>query len=198
MKNKIARSIITVVLLCVTAITLIGLCSCQKDSDTQPSGEQPTSGEQPQNVVPDYDAMYTSGVKRMYAMEDEKFWEDSHDVEVITSVADWKKYDILGPAPSEYFFNNRVILLIQFRRGASDRNIEFKNLAIKDGKFYPVFAVDSPTPPAPSNGVEYYKVYVIEASKAVLEYQAGNILIINREDVTRGSCYYKSITKEFN
>ena len=190
MRNKITRSIIVLVLVCVTVVTLMSLCACQKDDDTQPSGEQP------QNVVPDYDAMYTSGVKRMYAMEDEKFWEDSHDVEVITSVADWEKYDILGPAPSEYFFKNSVMLLIQFRY-ESERNIEFKNLAIKDGRLYPVFAINQPLVPPPTNWVEYYKVYVVEASKAVLEYQAGNILIIDRDDITRRSNYYKSITSVF-
>ena len=37
MKNKITRSIIVFVLICVTAVTLMSFCACQNDDDTQPS-----------------------------------------------------------------------------------------------------------------------------------------------------------------
>ena len=194
MKNKIARSIIIFVLICVTVITLMSLCACQKDDDTQPSGDQS------QNVnIPNYDALNTYGVKRMYVMDITGFWEGSHAIELVTSEADWEKYDILGPVSSDVDFDNNVILLIQFRYESADRNIEFKNLAIKDGKFYPIFATNSPIPPdqATSNGFKYYKIYVIKVSKNVLEYEAGNILIINRDDIAVGSTYYKSITSVF-
>ena len=83
---------------------------------------------------------------------------------------------------------------------SSDKNIEFKNLAIKDHKFYPIFETNSPLPNEPNTDDIRNRVFVITAPIWVKNYEFGETLVINRRDVTltTGSCYHNSITSVFN
>lgn len=94
MKNKVIRNIITIVLLCVTVITLISFCGCQKDDDTQPSGYQPCKD------IPKYDSL-SAKVGRIYLNEIIENWDNSHNIEIVTSIYDLEKFNILGTSYSE-------------------------------------------------------------------------------------------------
>ena len=83
---------------------------------------------------------------------------------------------------------------------SSDKNIEYKNLAIKDHKFYPIFETNSPIQNEGYTTNVLHRIFVVTAPIWVMNYEFGETLVINRRDVTltTGSCYHNSITSVFN
>ena len=183
-------------------VALIGLCACQKDSDTQPSGEQPASGEdvyQPRKDVPNYGRIY-SHVTRIHFNE---YNNVLSKIEFATTREELAKFNILGnilgmDEDEEVILKGNVAMLISFHYSSSDRIIEFVDVAVKDGKFYPIFATDSPIANEPSTDDERIDLYVVVVSEEVLDYDFQEILAINRRDLNFGSSKYKSITKVFD
>ena len=190
MKNKITRSIIVLVLICVTAVTLMSFCACQKDDDTQPSGDQP------QKEIPRYDSL-SARVGRIYINEIIENWDYKNEIEIVNSLSDLERFNILGTSYSEKYFENYVILLIMFDYRSTDKSIEFVNLALKDGKFYPIFATNSPIADELMTDDINWSLYVVGVDKRVLDYEFADILVINRRDLRCGSGYHKSITTVF-
>ena len=190
MKNKITRSLIVLVLVCVTAVTLMSFCACQKDGDTQPSGEQP------RNDVPSYDSIW-SKVDRAYFEEIIESWDYKNTIEIATSISDLEKFNVLGTQYSEDFFENYVVMLIMFNYSSSDQNIELVNIAVKDDKFYPIFATNSPIGNELNTLDIRFNLYVVSVDKKVLDYEFEDTLVLNRRDVNRGCYYHKSITSVF-
>ena len=134
MKNKITRNLIVFALLCVTVITLMSLCACQKDGD----GSSP-------------DVTYnniSSSLMRAYFDDSAVFnsWSSGKDVVKVTSQAEMEEYSELGITVSNNFFETKTILLIPFYYASSDKYVAFKDLAIKDGKIYPICVTGAPTP----------------------------------------------------
>ena len=206
MKNKITRSLIVLVLLCVTAVTLMSFCACQKDGDTQPSGDlssgDTSSGYQPRLDIPKYDIIYNN-LRRVYikpyAHSDSivENWDYTHEIKIASSLSDLEKFNVWGTSYPEEYFENNVIMLIMFQYASSDDySIEFVNIAVKYDKFYPIFATNAPIQDAFTADVRC-NLYMVEVDKKVLDYEFEDILVINRRDVNFGSCYHKSITSVF-
>ena len=70
-------------------------------------------------------------------------------------------------------------------------------IAIKDDKYYPIFATNSPIANEYSTADIRRNLYVVEVDNRVLGYEFQDILVINRRDVNCGSKKYKSITSVF-
>ena len=192
MKNKVTRSFIILALICVTVITLMSFCACQKDGDTQPSGDQKW-----QDIISQYELRLSTQVRRIYIDEMDENWDNSHKIEMFTSLSQLEKFNILWVSYPEGFFENHVIFLIPFWYASSDKNIEFIDFAVKDGKFYPIFATNSPIEHEYSTADIRRNLYMVEVDNRVLEYEFEEILVINRRDVNYGSTKYKSITSVF-
>ncbi|MDE7209732.1 MAG: hypothetical protein K2O31_07605 [Clostridia bacterium] len=188
MKTKITKSMIALALLSVIVIALVGCCNCTNDKD-----------DGSQNVMPLYDTIF-SNVIRQCSMSEVKNLNYDFKIEIVTSLSDLEKFNILGEGYTEEYFEYNVILLINFIFASSDDNIEFKNLAIKDHKFYPIFETYSPIQNEWSTADIRNRVFVVTAPIWVMNYEFGETLVINRRDVTlaRGSCYHNSITSVFN
>ena len=188
MKTKITKSMIALALLSVMIIALVGCCNCPKDND-----------DSSQNVMPLYDTIFSNAI-RQCSMGEVKNLNYDFKIEIITSLADLEKFNILGEGYTEEYFEYNVILLINFMFASSDKNIEYKNLAIKDHKFYPIFETNSPLPNEPNTDDVLHRIFVVTAPIWVMNYEFGETLVINRRDVTltRGSCYHNSITSVFN
>ena len=185
MKNKITKSIIAIILLCVTVISLVGFCACQKEDDTKRRLD-----------VPQYDS-FLAYPRRIYINEGSVNWDHKYKIEIVTAMSEFEKFNILGTSYSEEFFEHYVVMLIQFKSASSDHNIEFKNLALKDGKFYPIVETYSPIANEGGTTDIIYNIYMVEVSRKILEYEFADILVINRRDVNMGSCYHESITTVF-
>ena len=187
MKKKIIRCLIAVALLSIMIIALVGCCDCPKDDDNN------------KNVVPQYDTIFSNAIRVCDLYGDVKNWDYSSKLEIVTSLADLEKFNILGEGYTEEYFEYNVILLINFMFASSDTNIEYKNLAIQNGKFYPIFETNSPLPNEPNTDDAGHSIFVVTAPIWVTNYEFGETLVINRRDVTlnTGSCYHESITSVF-
>ncbi|MDE6210959.1 MAG: hypothetical protein K2G42_03220 [Clostridia bacterium] len=186
MKTKITKSMIALALLSVMIIALVGCCNCPKDKD-----------DVNQNVVPRYDTIFSNAI-RQCGMSEVKNWDYSSNLEIVTSLAELENFNILGEGYTEEYFEYNVILLINFMYASSDTNIEYKNLAIQNRKIYPIFETNSRLPNEPSTDDEGgHSIFVVTAPKWVKNYEFGDILAINRRDVTAGSRYHDSITTVF-
>ena len=194
MKNKVIRNIITIVLLCVTVITLMSFCACQKDDDfdTQPSGER-----QWYEIISQYALRLDTKARIIYNDRWDWNWENSHKIEMVNSLSQLEEFNILGTSYTEEYFENRVVFLIPFWYASSDNNIEFIDFAIKDDKFYPIFATNSPIGNEKKTDDIRRNLYVVEVDYRVLDYEFEEILVINRRDVNYGSTRYKGITSVF-
>ncbi|MDE6210958.1 MAG: hypothetical protein K2G42_03215 [Clostridia bacterium] len=188
MKKNIIKSLTPVILLSIMISALVGCCNCPKDNDNSS-----------QNVVPQYDTIFSNAI-RQCSMSEVKNLNYDFKIEIVTSLSDLEKFNILGEGYTEEYFEYNVILLINFIFASSDDNIEFKNLAIKDHKFYPIFETYSPIQNEWSTADIRNRVFVVTAPIWVMNYEFGETLVINRRDVTltRGSCYHNSITSVFN
>ena len=185
MKNKILKSSTVVVLLLVMAIALLGCCNCPKDDGNLDNNT---------NAVPEYDTVFSTAI-RICHFNEIKNWDYKSKLETVTSLSDLEKFNILGEGYTEEYFEYNVILLIKFTYASSDDNIQFKDLAISGSKFYPIFETNSPLPNQPSTGDIGDIIFVVKAPKT--SYEFGDILVINRRDITAGSCYHESITTVF-
>ena len=186
MKTKITKCMIALALLSVMIIALVGCCNCPKDKD-----------DVNQNVVPRYDTIFSNAIRVCDLYEEVKNWDYSSKLEIVTSLAELENFNILGEGYTEEYFEYNVILLINFMYASSDTNIEYKNLAIQNHKIYPIFETNSPLPNETQTADGDHSIFVVTAPKCVKNYEFGDILVINRRDVTAGSCYHDSITTVF-
>ncbi len=186
MKTKITKSMIALALLSVMIIALVGCCNCPKDKD-----------DDSQNVMPLYDTIFSNAIRQCGEVKNLNY---DFKIEIVTSLSDLEKFNILGEGYTEEYFEYNVILLINFIFASSDKNIEFKNLAIKDHKFYPIFETNSPIQNEGYTTNVLHRIFVVTAPIWVKNYEFGETLVINRRDVTltTGSCYHNSITSVFN
>ncbi|MDE6605261.1 MAG: hypothetical protein K2K85_04475 [Clostridia bacterium] len=186
MKKNIIKSLTAVILLSIMISALVGCCNCPKDKD-----------DSSQNVMPQYDTIFSNAIRQCGEVKNLNY---DFKIEIVTSLADLEKFNILGEGYTEEYFEYNVILLINFMFASSDENIEYKNLAIKDHKFYPIFETNSPILDEPNTDDVLHRIFVVIAPKWVMNYEFGETLVINRRDVTltRGSCYHNSITSVFN
>ena len=183
MKKNIIKILTAVILLSIMTSAFVGCCNCPKDDVNQ-------------NVVPRYDTIFSNAI-RVCSMSEVKNWDYSSKLEIVTSLAELENFNILGEGYTEEYFEYNVILLINFMFASSDKNIEYKNLAIQNKKFYPIIETNSPLPDEPSTADEGHSIFVVTAPIWVTNYEFGDILVINRRDVTTGSCYHDSITSVF-
>ena len=182
MKKKIIRCLIAVVMLCIMISAFVGCCDCPKDDDNK-------------NVVPQYDTIFSNAIR--VCGSEVKNWDYEHKIEIVTSLDDLKNFNILGEGYTEEYFEYNVILLINFMFASSDENIEYRNLAIQNKRFYPIFETNSPIQNEWSTADIGHRIFVVTAPIWVTNYEFGEILVINRRDVTAGSCYHESITSVF-
>ncbi|MDE6475151.1 MAG: hypothetical protein K2L70_08640 [Clostridia bacterium] len=185
MKKNIIKSLMAVVLLSIMISVFVGCCNCPKEDNNK-------------SVVPQYDTIFSNAI-RQCGINELKILDYDTKIEIITSLSDLEKFNILGEGYAEEYFEHNVILLINFMYASSDNNIEYKNLAIQNNKFYPIFETNSPLPNQPSTADVGHRIFVITAPKRVMNYEFGETLVINRRDVTltTGSCYHNSITSVF-
>ncbi len=186
MKNKILKSSIVVVLLLVMAIALFGCCNCPKDDGS--SGNNT-------NAVPEYDTVFSTAIGE-FSLSIEN-WNYDTKLEVVTSLSELEKFNVFGLGYTEEYFENNVILLIKFTYASTDKNIEFKNLAVRNKKFYPIFETNSPLPNESNTDDMLADIFVVTTSKRIMSYQFEDILVINRRGLITGSCYHESITTVF-
>ncbi len=186
MKKNIIKILTAVILLSIMIIALVGCCNCPKDND-----------DVNQKAVPQYDTIFSNAI-RQCGMSEVKNWDYSSKLEIVTSLSELENFNILGEGYTEEYFEYNVILLINFMYASSDENIEYKNLAIQNYKIYPIFETNSRLPNEPSTDDEGgHSIFVVTAPKGVKNCEFGDILVINRRDVTAGSRYHDSITSVF-
>lgn len=173
---------ISLILLLIVILSSACLCACDNDLD---------SDCPPKIKYPKYETFYCN-LKRIYINDGMHQLEG--DIVIAKSVSDLQYYDILDTKYTDEFFESNVVLMIAFKYDTAEGNIEFKNLALKDGKFYPIFELDTQEILCEE---ENRNLYLIECGKSILDYDYADILTVNRLDMGIKSAYYDSITEVF-
>lgn len=199
MKGKYFKSIVIIALLTVLTLTLICFCSCDRNAVPKYQslpGQVGKTYDGLNRVLPPPDIEILTSVEELrncYYLDlapDEELDEDI-DIENIESYL--TKYYYTDLEYSEEFFETNVILLVAFTYTSSDSNIEFRDIALKGDKFYPIFETSSPIKDETSCLNMFHNLYVIECSRDVLNYEYGQTLALNRRDVNCGSYYHNGI-----
>ena len=185
MKNKYIRLTGTIALIAVLVLTLVGFCSCDRNGgdgdETELSYEVPIYETIPSYYLDVFDAYY-----------DLDGWTSSGKIiDILQSTDDLGKYNIQDSRFTQEYFQERVVLMIEFRSTSSDEDIKFRDIAIKDNKFYPIFISTSPIGGEPWCDDMFCNVYEVECAKDVLNYEYGGTLAINRRDTNCGGGRYQ-------
>lgn len=203
MKGKYFKSIVVIVLLTVLTLTLICFCACDRNAVPKYQslpGQVGKTYDGLNRVLPPPDIEILASVEELrncYYLDlapDEELDEDI-DIENIESYL--TKYYYTDLEYSEEFFRANVIMMVLFTFASSDKDIEFKDIAIKGGKFYPIFETSSPKRGGYQTCDTMKELYVIECSRDVLNYEFGQTLALNRNDVNNGSAYHDGIRTVF-
>lgn len=191
MKHKIIKFIVTLMVLIVLAITFVGFCACDKDEDPN-GGEEPISYD-----IPLYETLPSYYLDVIDGYDLDNWMSSGKRIDILQSADDLVKYNIQDGRFTQEYFQERVVLMIEFISSSSDDNIKFRDIAIKDNKFYPIFISSSPLKNEPSCADIIYTLYKIECSKDVLNYEYGATLAINRRDTNCGGGNHDSIRTVF-
>lgn len=191
MKNKFIKVIGVITILTVLAITFVGFCACDKNGggdgdETELNYEVPLYETLPSYYLDDIDGYHL-----------DNWMSSGKRIDILQSTDDLVKYNIQDGRFTQEYFQERVVLMIEFLSTGCDDNIKFRDIAIKDNKFYPIFISSSPLKNEPSHDITLHLVYKVECAKDVLNYEYGDTLAINRRDTNCRGGYHDSIRTVF-
>ena len=89
------------------------------------------------------------------------------------------------------FFTENALLVMQYTHTASDEPIELVDIAIKDGKLYPVISMKLPPDHAVCTDIQDTYIIADVRKSDVEKYSFGEVLALNLADETRGSVHHE-------
>ena len=113
------------------------------------------------------------------------------DLILLTSLDELTAANIHDLERSEDFFEENALLVMQYTHSSSDEMIEFVDIAIKEGKLYPVvstsFAANQPL----CDNIKDTLIIADVKKSDVEKYSFGKLLAINLEEETLGSKHHE-------
>ena len=112
------------------------------------------------------------------------------DLLLLSTFDEYKAANIYDLERSEEFFTENALLVMQYTHSSSDEMIEFIDIAIKDGKLYPVVSMD--LSPEQNITADTKNTFIIAGVKKcdIEKYSFGEVLAINLSNESRGSVYH--------
>ena len=113
------------------------------------------------------------------------------DIILISSLDEFEASGIYDYERDEDFFKENALLVMQYTHSSSDKMIEFVDIAIKDGKIYPVVSMELP-PYAPICCDIIDTLIITDVKKDdIKNYSFGEVLALNLADENEGSVHHK-------
>ena len=113
------------------------------------------------------------------------------DILMFSTFDEYEESHINGLPKDEGFFDENALLVIRFRHSMGNDPLDLVDIAIKNGKLYPVISMEL-APDQNSTAGADATLYVVDVKKSDIEnYSFGEVLAINLADETRGSQYHE-------
>ena len=113
------------------------------------------------------------------------------DLLLLSTFDEYKAADIFDLEKSEEFFTENALLVMKYHHTSSDEPIELVDIAIKDGKLYPVVSMELPPDHNICDDIRDTLIIADVKKSDVEKYSFGDVLAINLADETRGSVYHE-------
>ena len=112
------------------------------------------------------------------------------DLILLSTFDEYKAANIYNFEKSEDFFTENALLVMRYHHTSTDEPIELVDIAIKDGKLYPVVSMD--LSPEQNITTDTKNTFIIaDVKKCDIEkYSFGEVLAINLSNESRGSVYH--------
>ena len=120
-------------------------------------------------------------------------YHDIPDVQmlIISTFDEYEEIAIDGILKDEGFFDENSLLVVKYTHSKENDPIDLVDIAIKDGKLYPVVLMELAPDQNITAGMDA-TLYVVDVKKSDVErYALGEVLAINLADETRGSQYHE-------
>lgn len=186
-KNRKLK-VIRIILCLLTICALVGFSACMKDND---------------NKIPRYDTFesHLGDIFIEHAFLIHRVGElvitSVEQLETFISTEPLEMYEWSCDKYTDEYFQSNVVILIEFLYSSSEKDIVFKDLAIKGEKIYPVFELNGVLPGGKSCDDVCTNLYSIECSKEIIDYQIEEAIAINNNDLYGGSIHHDSIMDIF-
>lgn len=183
MYKNIKNNIITVIILGLFIVCMVvSFGACHDDRND--------------NKLPNYEIL-ESHRGEIY-VEDAKILDYGITEIIIISVEQLKEYNMVCEKYNDQYFESYALVLIVFHFSSSEKDIMFKDLAVKGKEVYPVFELYGVLEGAPSSDDNRCNIYSVECTKEILDYQFERVIVINHNNINGGSCYYEGIKNTFS
>ena len=113
------------------------------------------------------------------------------DIILLSTFDEYKAANIYNFEKSEDFFTENALLVMRYHHTSSDEMIEFVDIAIKDGKIYPVVSMDLPPNSNVCADIQYTLIIADVKKSDVEKYSFGEVLAINISNENDGSHYHE-------
>ena len=187
--NKLLSLFLTV------SICIACFVGCQDNSKNDAKNEEPKNA-----VEAKYETLpYENYVIRADYWYDEIEGKLNHvnlqfgdsDLILLSTFDEYKAANIYDLERSEEFFEENALLAMKYTHSSSDEPIELVDIAIKDGKLYPVISME--LPPNHNICADIKDTYIVADVKKsdVKKYAFGEVLAINLANENDGSVYHE-------
>ena len=116
---------------------------------------------------------------------------DDSDLILLSTYDEYKAANIYDLARSEDFFEENALLVMQYTHSSSDEPIELVDIAIKDGKLYPVVSMELLRGQNICMDNRYTYIIADVKKSDVENYSFGEVLALNLADETYGSVFHE-------
>ena len=168
------RKFLPILLIAIIAISCFSGCS----------SEPKNAVSKKYKTLPYGDYVVISDVHVAYSIGD-------GDIHMFSTFEEYEESHINEPIKDESFFDENALLLIRFLHSMGDDPIDLVDIAIKNGKLYPVISMELAPDQNSTTGADA-TLYVVDVKKSDIDkYSFGEVLAINIADETRGSQYHE-------
>ena len=115
---------------------------------------------------------------------------DDSDLILLSTYDEYKSANIYDLARSEDFFEENALLVMRYTHSSSDEPIELVDIAIKDGKLYPVVSMELPPDHTVCADFKYTLIIADVKKSDVRKYEFGEVLALNLADENDGSIHH--------
>ena len=178
--RKILMFILTAI---ICASCLVGCSAWEKNPVEAKYDTLPYDG-----YVIKADQWYDEAEQKLHFI-DLKFGDS--DLILLSTFDEYKAANFNNFEKSEEFFAENALLVIRYHHSSSDEPIELVDIAIKDGKIYPVVSMDLP-PDHGANTDSKNTLIISDVKKSDIEkYSFGEVLALNLSNEDAGSVHHK-------
>ena len=110
---------------------------------------------------------------------------------LLATFEEYEAASIYNLERDESFFEENALLVMRYHHSSSDEMIELVDIAIKDGKIYPVVSMDLPPDSVICMDLNDTLIIADVKKSDVEKYSFGEVLAINLTNKDKGSVYHE-------